>query len=76
MSAADERVQLLALAETEPDAEVALTALLLSHARLDDPSNPAGWICGCLHQGRLGESHARHQAAAVLDVIRRRGWLR
>jgi len=74
VSAADERKSLLRLAEIEDDPTVALSAFMLGHGRLQDPSNSAGWMCGCLHQGALGESHARHQAEALLTLLWHRGW--
>jgi hypothetical protein len=72
MSAVAERAALLRLAETIEDELEALAACLIGHARLPDPDSSAGWLCGCLHAPRLGESHALHQAGAVLALQRRR----
>lgn len=69
MTATGERASLLKLAEDLSDVETAVSALLLGH----DRDSVIGWTCGCGHRGQLGESHAAHQAAAVMALLRRRG---
>lgn len=69
MSPSEARAALLRLAETEPDEVVALAACLIGHAEMRQGMK---WTCGCGFEPRPGEMHARHQAAEVLALLRRR----
>lgn len=73
MTASEERAALLRIAESEQDEVAAVAACLLGHACLRDGPR---WSCGCGHKPRLGEMHARHQAAEVLALLHRRSGAR
>ena len=63
------------MAERHPNRARAIGAMILLHDRVDTPRQ-AQWVCRIGCASRPGDSHAEHQALAVMDLMARRGWLR
>lgn len=70
-----ERAQLVEIAERHPSMVRAVGAMVLLHERVDEP-RVSEWRCWCRYQPALGEAHSTHVATEVLELQRRRGWLR